>query len=438
MALFRTNQARQNLNDWLAQDPGSGSNSYGAALQSALSNAASRQTPAQRYNTGADQNVQDYRTDYRLMAQRAADTAAAGTEALSGGYGADYAASAAEQGRQILMEGQHDNEQALRQLAMEGYAAESSQADVLTQALLGAQQLETAANQLAQARFQAQRDFLTGEVQQAQAEQDNFWGNVWNGLQWLAQTALRTYDNYKGYTQQQVENWMDYQQFLAQEDQRQIDNERYNTEWTASREDAAWAQKMDELAFTAGRTDADREYDLAMQQLALDELAYQDDHAYKQAQIANMGRSSGGSGSSGGAGYDYSMSDLQKAISGYQDAKMLGDEAAMQMWASEAARMGYPQYLQGLGSSSAAPAASTGGNTTGVGQGISGLDYTSYAREMRAKGYSIPEIKEQFDAMRGNNTITSNMPTQADAAYVLAMANPNLTDEEIYRILNGG
>ena len=100
--------------------------------------------------------------------------------------------------------------------------------------------------------------------------------------------------------------------------------------------------------------------------------------------------------------------------------------------------MGYPQNFQGLGSSTAAPAASTGGNTTGVGQGISGLDYTSYAREMRAKGYSIPEIKEQFDAMRGNNTITSNMPTQADAAYVLAMANPNLTDEEIYRILNGG
>ena len=433
MALFRTNQARQNLNDWLAQDPGSGSNSYGAALQSALSNAASRQTPAQRYNTGADQNVQDYRTDYRLMAQRAADTAAAGTEALSGGYGADYAASAAEQGRQILMEGQHDNEQALRQLAMEGYAAESSQADVLTQALLGAQQLETAANQLAQARFQAQRDFLTGEVQQAQSEQDNFWGNVWNGLQWLAQTALRTYDNYKGYTQQQVENWMDYQQFLAQEDQRQIDNERYNTEWTASREDAAWAQKMDELAFTAGRTDADREYDLAMQQLALDELAYQDDHAYKQAQIANMGRSSGGSGSSGGLDYG----DVISLLKGYSDAAMT-DNPTLPVYDALLGSMGLSPSSYGSTSTGAAPAASTGGNTTGVGQGISGLDYTSYAREMRAKGYSIPEIKEQFDAMRGNNTITSNMPTQADAAYVLAMANPNLTDEEIYRILNGG
>ena len=206
MALFRVNRARKDLNNWLQQDPGRGSNNYSAALQNALSNAANRQTPAQRYNTGNDQNIQASRENYRLMAQRAADAAAAGTEALSGGYGADYAASAAEQGRQILMEGQHDNEQALRQLALEGLAAESSQADVLTQALLGAQQLEMNANQMAQARYQAQRDFLTGEVQQAQAEKDNVLGNLWDALVWAGQTALRTYDNYKGYSQQQFEN----------------------------------------------------------------------------------------------------------------------------------------------------------------------------------------------------------------------------------------
>lgn len=351
MALFRVNQARKDLNNWLAQDPGRGSNNYSAALQNALNNAANRQTPAQRYNTGNDQNIQASRENYRLMAQRAADAAAAGTQDLSGGYDASYANSAAEQGRQILMEGQHDNEQALRQLALEGLAAESSQADVLTQALLGAQQLEISANQLAQDRYQAQRDFLTGEVQQAQAEKDNVLGNLWDALVWAGQTALRTYDNYRGWTMQQLEYGLARDEFEANKALAQA-------QFDAERSDAAWAQKMDEQQYQAGRTDADREYDLAMRQQALDELAYQDDHAYRQAQIANMGRSSGGSGSSGGAGYDYSMSDLQKAISGYQDAKMLGDEAAMQMWASEAARMGYPQYLQGLGSSSAAPAAS--------------------------------------------------------------------------------
>ena len=351
MALFRVYQTRKDLNNWLAQDPGRGSNNYSAALQNALNNAANRQTPAQRYNTGNDQNIQASRENYRLMAQRAADAAAAGTQDLSGGYDASYANSAAEQGRQILMEGQHDNEQALRQLALEGLAAESSQADVLTQALLGAQQLEMNANQMAQARYQAQRDFLTGEVQQAQAEKDNVLGNLWDALVWAGQTALRTYDNYRGWTMQQLEYGLARDEFEANKALAQA-------QFDAERSDAAWAQKMDEQQYQAGRTDADREYDLAMRQQALDELAYQDDHAYRQAQIANMGRSSGGSGSSGGAGHDYSMSDLQKAISGYQEAKMLGDEAAMQMWAGEAARMGYPQYLQGLGSSSAAPAAS--------------------------------------------------------------------------------
>lgn len=355
MALFRVNQARKDLNNWLAQDPGRGSNNYSAALQNALNNAANRQTPAQRYNTGNDQNIQASRENYRLMAQRAADTAAAGAEALSGGYGADYAASAAEQGRQILMEGQHDNEQALRQLALEGLAAESSQADVLTQALLGAQQLEMNANQMAQARYQAQRDFLTGEVQQAQAEKDNVLGNLWDALVWAGQTALRTYDNYKGYSQQQFENAFSMMQYMDALEQQALENERYNTEYSDSRADVAWEQALAEQQYTDSRADTAWEQGITERQLALDELAYQDDHAYRQAQIANMGRSSGGSGSSGGTWYDYSMSDLQKAISGYQEAKMLGDEAAMQMWAGEAARMGYPQYLQELGSGGAAP-----------------------------------------------------------------------------------
>ena len=342
MALFRVNQARKDLNNWLAQDPGRGSNNYSAALQNALNNAANRQTPAQRYNTGNDQNIQASRENYRLMAQRAADVAAAGTQDLSGGYDASYANSAAEQGRQILMEGQHDNEQALRQLALEGLAAESSQADVLTQALLGAQQLEISANQLAQDRYQAQRDFLTGEVQQAQAEKDNVLGNLWDALVWAGQTALRTYDNYKGYSQQQIENWMDYQQFLAQEDQRRIDNERYDTEWTASREDAAWKQKMDELAFTAGRTDADREYDLAVQKLALDD-------ALTQAQIANYGRrSSGGGGSSGGLDYG----DVISLLKGYSDAAITDDPTL-------------PVYDALLGSMGLSPS-SFGGTSTGA------------------------------------------------------------------------
>lgn len=375
MALFRVNQARKDLNNWLAQDPGRGSNNYSAALQNALNNAANRQTPAQRYNTGNDQNIQASRENYRLMAQRAADAAAAGTKDLSGGYDASYANSAAEQGRQILMEGQHDNEQALRQLALEGLAAESSQADVLTQALLGAQQLEISANQLAQDRYQAQRDFLTGEVQQAQTEQDNFWGNVWNGLQWLAQTALRTYDNYKGYSQQQWENEFALRQYEDDLAQRALENERYNTEYADSRSDTAWEQAFAREQWDAELAQQEWERGITEQQLA-------DDHALTQAQIANYGRrSSGGSGGgSSGAGFD--LGDFLDLSSAYSMYSMSGqDDLAAQMDAVSQALYGIP--LSG----------STGGNfTTGAVPDVSsGL---SLARSYIQRGWSSNEIMQ--------------------------------------------
>ena len=387
MALFRVNQTRKDLNNWLAQDPGRGSNNYSAALQNALNNAANRQTPAQRYNTGNDQNIQASRENYRLMAQRAADAAAAGTQDLSGGYGADYAASAAEQGRQILMEGQHDNEQALRQLALEGLAAESSQADVLTQALLGAQQLEISANQLAQDRYQAQRDFLTGEVQQAQAEKDNVLGNLWDALVWAGQTALRTYDNYKGYSQQQFENAFSMMQYMDALEQQALDNEWRNKEWTASRADAAWTQKMEEQRYTSSRTDADREYDLAMQQLALDELAYQDDHAYKQAQIANMGRSR----SSSGGGLDYG--DVISLLKGYSDAAIT-DDPTLPVYDALLGSMGLSPSSFGSTSTGAAPAASAPSTAPLLmsSQYMEDMLLDAAASSMMQQGYSDDEI----------------------------------------------
>ena len=374
MALFRVNQARKNLNNWLAQDPGRGSNNYSAALQNVLSNAANRQTPAQRYNTGSDQNIQASRENYRLMAQRAAAAAAAGTQDLSGGYDASYANSAAEQGRQILMEGQHDNEQALRQLALEGLAAESSQADVLTQALLGAQQLEISANQLAQDRYQAQRDFLTGEVQQAQAEKDNVLGNLWDALVWAGQTALRTYDNYKGYSQWQQEYDLAVRQYedeLARQTMLDArDEERYQAEQAFLKEQ--WDAEL-----------ADQEWNrsITARKLALDELASQDDHAYTQAQIANMGRSrsSGGSGSSYSSSATLTPSNLEKLVSGYQESMALGDTASAGIYADALASYGY----------------NLGGNT----QSAPALDLSSglsLARSGIQRGWSASEIAESL------------------------------------------
>ena len=388
MALFRVNQARKDLNNWLAQDPGRGSNNYSAALQNVLSNAANRQTPAQRYNTGSDQNIQVSRENYRLMAQRAADTAAAGAEALSGGYGADYAASAAEQGRQILMEGQHDNEQALRQLALQGLAAESSQADVLTQALLGAQQLEMNANQMAQARYQAQRDFLTGEVQQAQAEKDNVLGNLWDALVWAGQTALKTYDNYKGYSQQQWENEFAMQQWEAEQAQQALLNQRYDTEYADSRADTAWEQALAEQQYRDGRADTAWEQGITERQLALDS-------ALTQAQIANYGRSR----SSGGGGSGFDPDDVLKMMSAYSDYSLSGQEGlAAQVDALSQALYGIP--LSG-GSTGAAPALDLSSGLSLARSGIQrGWSASEIAESLIDYGFSDDEIAQIMNRVR--------------------------------------
>ena len=393
MALFRTKQSRQNLNDWLGQDPGRGQDNYSARISAALANTGqNRQTPAQRYNTGSDPNVQASRENYRLMAQRAAETAAAGAEALSGGYDASYAQSAAEQGRQVLMENQHDNEQNLRQLALEGMAAENSQADILAQALLGAQQLEMSANQMAQDRYQAQRDFLTGEVQQAQTEQDNFWGNVWDVLVWAADTALKTYDNYKGYSQQQWENEFAMQQWEAEQAQQALLNQRYDTEYADSRADTAWEQALAEQQYRDSRADTAWEQGITERQLALDS-------ALTQAQIANYGRSrsSGGSGSSYSSSMALTPSNLEKLVSGYQESMALGDTASAGIYADALASYGYNLG----GSTQSAPAIDLSSGLSLARSGIQrGWSASEIAESLIDYGFSDDEIAQIMNRVR--------------------------------------
>ena len=393
MALFRTKEARNNLQDWLNQNPGNGSDNYSAAISSALANAASRQPAASRYNTGSDPNIQANRTNYRLMAQAAADQAAAGTKALSGGYDASYADSAAAQGYQTLMEGQHDAEAQLRQLALQGLTAQDSQSDALVSALLGAQQLETSANQMAQDRYQAQRDFLTNEVTQAQTEQDNFWDKVWNSLVWAGNVALQTYDNYKGFSQQQWENDFAQQQWEAQLAQQALENERYNTEYADTRADTAWSHGITE------------------QELALEQLASQDDHAAAQLalektrqdmQLAAQAAARSASGGRSGGSYSSSGSktltptNLDKLISGYQESTAIGDTAAAGIYASALASYGYD--ITG--------GSSGGSGSSGIAAAVdkarkSGLTFDGTIRYLQGQGYDDDAITQIMTEKQG-------------------------------------
>lgn len=387
MALFRTKEARNNLQDWLNQNPGNGSDNYSAAISSALANAASRQPAASRYNTGSDPNIQANRTNYRLMAQAAADQAAAGTKALSGGYDASYADSAAAQGYQTLMEGQHDAEAQLRQLALQGLTAQDSQSDALVSALLGAQQLETSANQMAQDRYQAQRDFLTNEVAQAQTEQDNFWDKVWNSLVWAGNVALQTYDNYKGYSQQQFENELAKQRLDAELAQQALENERWNIQYNDSRSDAEWDRSITE------------------RQIQLEEMGFQDDHALALAQLEAMQRTAAArAASSGRSGGSYSSSgsktltptNLDKLISRYQESTAIGDTAAAGIYASALASYGY-DITGGSGS---------GSGSSGIAAAVdkarkSGLTFDGTIRYLQGQGYDDDAITQIMTEKQG-------------------------------------
>lgn len=299
MDFFNTRKTKNALDEWLSKRP-QGSDSYSQAIGSALAAAVGRQPAAQAYNPATDSNVQASRQNYRLMAQAAADTAAAGTKALSGGYNADYADSAAAQGYEQLLPGQYDNEQALRQLALQSISAENAAADAGIAGLLGAQQLEMGANQMAQAQWEAQRDYLTNEANMAQADQDNFWSNVLNGLMWAADVAMQTYDNYKGYTQQERE-WQAYLDQLA------LENERYEQEYADSRADAAWEQAM-----------AQEQWEAQQAQVAWEQAMAQEQWEAQKAQLA------AGYGGSGSPSLD--VSDLLKIRQARSDAALTGND----------------------------------------------------------------------------------------------------------------
>ena len=429
MALFRTKEARNNLQDWLNQNPGNGSDNYSAAISSALANAASRQPAAIRYNTGSDPNIQANRTNYRLMAQAAADQAAAGTKALSGGYDASYADSAAAQGYQTLMEGQHDAEAQLRQLALQGLAAQDSQSDALVSALLGAQQLETSANQMAQDRYQAQRDFLTNEVTQAQAEQDDFWDKVWNGLVWAGNVALQTYDNYKGYSQQQFENELAKQRLDADLAQQALENERWNIQYNDSRSDAEWDRSITE------------------RQIQLEEMGFQDDHALALAQLEAMEKAAAGGGSSGsggsysgsGSGYNFDMGDYLDLVESYQQASLAGQDTVAQDLANLALQR-YGRDITGgsAGGSSAAKTSTPGMTAQRGGSSSYGSGNTVLVGGIPVPvgmGYQDDALLSALSGLDSNNGMAMNNMSDSDMIrYLISLGYSNA---QIQNIMNG-
>ena len=304
------------LESWMDQRPQTNS-AYESALDAAvnaLEGLGGKQSFSSGYSAGTDPNARAWRQDYAASLTNGANTAAAQTAALSGGYGADYAASAANQTAQLAAPRGIDVEQMLRSLASGGYKANAAANQAAVDAMLADLTLAQSADQMNQDNWAAYRDILAGQASAAADEELGFWGNLWSTAKQLAQAGMDIYDGVKGYQQQDFENQMAIIEALYGMDRDRVEDERYSKEQAAEAAYRAWQQKM------------------AEEELGLSKIAAQDEHAYTQTQIDAMkqdmalaaqaaaaGYGSGSSGGSSGGNGEFDFDLYYKTIDKYNE-----------------------------------------------------------------------------------------------------------------------
>lgn len=206
MGVFsRLNNAQKKLTDAENAMPGAYDNSYDQDIQDALQSMTGRN----KAGTGCASTGDSYRGALSRLFNNAgagADAAAQTAQGLSGGYGADWAQSAA-------------NQAAASQTGSTAGTLAQARADALTQwqqqlsgtssqlnALLGQDQLERSEYDGSVSNAADWRNYQYDQTQQARQEKSDFLSNAWNVLKNVGAAALEGYDAYRGYRQQDWEN----------------------------------------------------------------------------------------------------------------------------------------------------------------------------------------------------------------------------------------
>lgn len=206
MGVFsRLNNAQKKLTDAENAMPGAYDNSYDQDIQDALQNMTGQNQAGTGYASTGD--------SYRGALSRLFNNAGAGADAatqtaqgLSGGYGANWAQSAA-------------NQAAASQTGSTAGTLAQARADALTQwqqqlsgtssqldTLLGQDQLERSEYDGKVKNAADWRNYQYDQTQQARQEKSDFLSNAWNVLKNVGAAALEGYDAYRGYRQQDWEN----------------------------------------------------------------------------------------------------------------------------------------------------------------------------------------------------------------------------------------
>ena len=160
-------------------------------------------------STGVDTDAlnaayQQYRANSVANAQNGAAAAAGTANTLAGGYGADWAKTAANQAAGEQIAGVDNSLSSLRADALQNWKQKMSDTTSVLDDLLGQQSLERSEYDGSVSNAQNWRDYLSGRVDTARQENSDFWNNVWNVVKNVGSDVGKAYNAYMGYSQQKA------------------------------------------------------------------------------------------------------------------------------------------------------------------------------------------------------------------------------------------
>lgn len=205
--IARLNTAKKKLAQAEQAMPGAYQNNYTDSINQKLGQLADASLTG---STGVDTDAlnaayQQYRANSVTNAQNGAAAAAGTANALAGGYGADWAKTAANQAAGEQIAGVDNSLSSLRADALQNWKQKMSDTTSVLDDLLGQQSLERSEYDGSVSNAQNWRDYLSGRVDTARQENSDFWNNVWTGIKGVGSAVWNGYQNYEKYGQQKLQ-----------------------------------------------------------------------------------------------------------------------------------------------------------------------------------------------------------------------------------------
>ena len=253
--------------------PGAYENRYDEGIQNALAGMDS----ANSAGLGFDSQNGTYRGALsRLFGNAGAGASAAEQVAnsLSGGYGTDWAKSAAQQAA-AGETGQTANVYAqARADALSQWQQELAGQGTQLNNLLNQDQLARNEHDGSVQNAADWRSYRYGRTQQARQENSDFWGNVWNVVKNVGAAALEGDDAYKGYRQQDWENAFALRQYNDNLSRTELSDQMAALQQAASYKEAGFDDAAKQILNQYGLTDTMLDSWQGLSQVDKDKLDY--------------------------------------------------------------------------------------------------------------------------------------------------------------------